>query len=132
MRIIKRFIIILMVFDNVIMQALKRLFPKRYQILGSCKKCGQCCKEILLECSKGQIESPFFLNIAIRWLSWLYDFKLIYIYKENRFLAFTCKKIGNHGKCGDYFWRPPLCRNYPISDYFKKPVFLEQCGFYCK
>jgi Fe-S-cluster containining protein len=79
-----------------------------------------------------QMQSPFFTNLAIRWISWLFDFKLLGIDRERGYLAFTCKHLQSNGKCGNYFWRPNICRNYPLTDYFEKPVFLPGCGFYAK
>ena len=131
MVILKRIIISFMLLDNFIVQGFKRLFPTRYKIRGNCKQCGKCCEEILLRGTNRQINNPFFRNIAIRWISWLYGFYLLYVDYERNYLAFSCSHRGEDGKCKNYFLRPPICRNYPLLDYFEEPKFLPWCSF-CK
>ncbi len=132
MKFIKRFIILLMIFDNIITNLLKKLFPTKYKIIGRCGKCGKCCEEIYLKMTKKQAGSVFFTSICSRWLSWLYDFYLIRIEKDRGYLVFSCKHRGEDGLCQNYFWRPPICRNYPLCDYFEKPLFIKGCSFNCK
>lgn len=119
-------------FDNLISSSLKKLFPTRYKIDGRCKMCGNCCREIRMKISKAYLSSKFFTELVIRWISWLFDFYLIKIDFEYQDLVFSCHHRGDDGKCQNYFWRPSICRNYPLLDYFKKPVFLPGCGFECK
>jgi len=131
-RLIKRFLLSLFLFDNFLVQKLKNVFPHQYKIQGKCRQCGECCKGIYLKMSSNQMRSSFFRNICIRWISWLFDFILLKVDFENQYLVFTCKHKGEDGKCLNYAWRPPVCRNYPLVDYFKKPVFLPGCGFSAK
>jgi hypothetical protein len=118
-----------MLLDNLIMQGLKKLFPVKHKITGKCRQCGNCCQGIYLKMSEGQKRSRLFVDVCVRWLSWLYDFYLIKIDYENNYLIFSCKHKGQNGSCRNYFWRPPVCRNYPLQDYFKETVFLPGCGF---
>ena len=127
--ILKRIIILFVFLDNLISTSLKKMFPTRYKIAGKCKMCGNCCKEIRMKIAPAYLSSKFFTELAIRWISWLFDFYLLKIDFENRDLAFSCKNLGKDGKCQNYFWRPSICRNYPLLDYFKKTVFLPGCGF---
>ena len=129
MRAIKRLILIPMLVDNIIMQTLKNLFPKRHKIQGKCKTCGSCCREILLKMSKSQMKSKFFTALVVRWLSWLYDFYLLKIDYDRGYLAFSCHHKGKDGRCMNYKWRPPVCRNFPLLDYFEEPSFISGCGF---
>ena len=131
MKYLKRLFLSFMLFDNFITQRLKSLFPPQYMRVGSCKKCGSCCREIHLRMTRNQINNDFFRNLCIRWLSWLYDFVLVRVDYDRYYLVFTCKHIGNDGKCLNYSWRPPICRNFPLTDYFAKPVYLPGCGFGC-
>jgi len=130
MRCLKRLIIFFMLIDNWVMQALKKIFPTKFKIKGQCKKCGQCCAEILLKMSPTQINNNFFRNLCIRWLSWLYDFYLLRVDFDKGYLAFSCKHRGGDGCCQNYAWRPPICRNYPLLDYFDEPGFIPGCGFW--
>ena len=130
MRLIKRFFIALVLLDNLLTNLPKKLlFKSRWKLTGQCKQCGVCCQEILLKMTPRQISSKFFTKLAIRWTSWLFDFILLRVDYEHQYLVFTCHHTTKSGKCGNYFWRPNVCRNYPIIDYFDKPRFLPNCGF---
>lgn len=118
-----------MLFDNLVVQSLRHIFPARHKIGGKCKRCGRCCEEILLRGTNRQINNKLFRNIAISFISWLYGFYILYVDYEKNYLAFSCKHRGKDGKCQNYFWRPSICRNYPILDYFDKPKLLPWCGF---
>ena len=76
-----------------------------------------------------QLGSKFFTTIAIKWITWLFDFILLKIDYDNYILEFTCQHCQANGKCGNYFWRPNVCRNYPLVDYFDEPKLLPNCGF---
>ncbi len=130
MRLIKRIIIIFVLLDNFLTNLPKKyIFKSQYVLEGKCKQCGVCCQEILLKMTPAQIRSKFFTNLAIKWICWLFDFILLKIDYEHGYLAFTCKHVRPDGKCGNYFWRPSVCRNYPLVDYFKEPITLPGCGF---
>jgi hypothetical protein len=128
--IIKRLIISFVLLDNLINNTVKTiLFRTRWKRVGKCRQCGNCCREILLKIDPKQLGSRWFTNLAIRWISWLFDFVLIRIDYTYHYLVFTCRQRRPDGRCGNYFWRPSVCRNYPLVDYFKKPVFLPGCGY---
>ncbi|OGC25129.1 hypothetical protein A2291_07035 [candidate division WOR-1 bacterium RIFOXYB2_FULL_42_35] len=130
MGLLKRLIIILVLLDNFLSQIVKNYILKpRWKIEGKCKQCGICCEEILLKATPRQLSSKLFMDIAIRWISWLFDFILLRVDYENGYLVWTCKHRCPDGKCGNYFWRPNVCRNYPLLDYFEEPKFLPDCGF---
>lgn len=130
MKLVKRFLIAVVLLDNWLTHFPKRLlFRTRWKLGGKCKQCGVCCQEILLKMTPRQISSKFFTNLAIRWISWLFDFILLRVDYEYNYLVFTCKHKQKDGKCGNYFWRPSICRNYPLVDYFERPKVLPECGF---
>jgi Fe-S-cluster containining protein len=126
----KKIIISFILLDNFLTNLPKKvLFRSRWVLEGKCKKCGTCCKEIYLKISPRQLSSRFFTELAIRWTSWIFDFILLRIDYENYYLVFTCRHLRPDGKCGNYFWRPNICRNYPLVDYFEEPKTLLDCGF---
>jgi hypothetical protein len=125
----KRFIMIFVLLDNWLTGSAKKLFPTLWERAGKCNQCGVCCEEIYLKMTPAQMKSPFFTNLAIRWISWLFDFILIRTEPEHNYLVFTCKHLTAEGKCGNYFWRPNVCRNFPLLDYFDEPKFIPGCGF---
>ncbi|MDD4178724.1 MAG: YkgJ family cysteine cluster protein [Candidatus Margulisbacteria bacterium] len=129
MKMLKRFIMIFVLLDNVLTNLTKKIFRTRWQLTGKCRQCGNCCKKIILTMTPAQTKSPIFRQIAIAWISWLFDFILLEIDYQHNNLAFTCQHLTKEGKCGNYFWRPNICRNYPLVDYFAEPKFLPGCGF---
>ena len=128
----KRIIIIFVILDNFVNNLIKKLFRSRWVLTGKCRQCGNCCRKILLKMTPAQTRSPLFTRIAVRWISWLFDFIFLGIDRENNYLIFTCKHLTPAGKCGNYFWRPNVCRNFPLVDYFEEPSLLPQCGFQAK
>ena len=130
MKILKRFIMVFVLLDNFLTNLPKRiLFRSRWMRQGKCRECGQCCKEIYLRIEPRQLGSKLFSQLAIAWISWLFDFNLLRIEPERHYLVFNCKNQLPDGRCGNYFWRPSVCRNYPLVDYFERPEFLPNCGY---
>jgi hypothetical protein len=133
LKIFKRFIIAIVLLDNLLTNLPKRLlFQTRWRLDGKCKKCGSCCQEIYLKITPRQHASKFFTGLAVKWISWLFDFILLRADPDNYYLIFTCKHRQADGRCGNYFWRPSVCRNYPLLDYFDEPKTLPGCGYSAK
>ena len=130
MRALKRAVISVILIDNFLANFPKKaLFRTRWVLEGKCKKCGTCCQEIYMKISPRQLSSRFFTDLAVRWISWIFDFSLLRVDRDNLYLVFTCRHLRPDGKCGNYFWRPNICRNYPLVDYFEEPKTLPECGF---
>lgn len=125
----KRGLIIFVILDNYVTNLAKSFLRTKWVRIGRCLQCGNCCKEIYLTMTPAQINSKLFTKISIRWITWLFDFILLRIDYENASLVFTCQHLTPEGKCDNYCWRPNVCRNYPLIDYFKEPTFLPGCGF---
>ena len=130
MKLLKRIIIGFVLLDNFLTNFPKKiLFKTNWVLEGKCKQCGTCCREIYLKITPRQLSSRFFTGLAIKWTSWIFDFILLRIDYDNYYLIFTCKHRQPDGRCGNYFWRPNICRNYPLVDYFEEPKTLPDCGF---
>jgi hypothetical protein len=130
MKWLKRAIISFILLDNLLTNLPKKiLFPTRWVRLGQCKQCGVCCKAIYLKMTPRQSGSKLFRDLAVAWVTWIFDFILLETDLENHYLVFTCKHHLPNGKCGNHFWRPNICRNFPLVDYFEEPKILPGCGF---
>lgn len=129
---IRRLILCFVLLDNILTNLAKKLFKTRWKRVGICQQCGNCCRLIILTMTPAQVKSKFFTDLSIRWISWLFGFKLIRVDQENLSLIFSCRHLTPEGKCGNYFWRPNICRNYPLVDYFEEPKFLPGCGYEAK
>jgi Fe-S-cluster containining protein len=126
---LKRSVMAFVLLDNLLTNLTKNIFMTRWIREGGCKQCGSCCKEIYLTMTPAQTRSRLFTSLSIKWICWLFDFTFLRLDHENNSLVFTCRHLTPEGKCGNYFWRPNICRNYPLVDYFKEPKFLPGCGF---
>jgi len=127
---IRKFVLAFVILDNFLTNLTKRLIPTRYKLTGACRQCGSCCRRIILTMTPAQTRSPLFTNLSIRWISWLFGFRLIELDREHHSLHFNCRHQSAAGKCTVYRWRPNVCRNYPLVDYFKEPKFLPNCGYH--
>ena len=96
--------------DNWLSNLAKKPFPTKWKKTGQCRKCGNCCREIYLTMTPRQIQSRLFVNVAVKWISWLFDFVLLRIDYEQHSLVFSCKHLTADNECGSYAWRPNVCR----------------------
>jgi Fe-S-cluster containining protein len=126
---IRKFVLVFVILDNFLTNLSRRLFPTRYRLTGHCRQCGQCCRQIILTMTPAQARSQFFTNLSVRWISWLFGFRLQEIDREHDSLIFYCRNQRADGKCGVYRWRPNVCRNYPLVEYFREPRLLPGCGY---
>jgi len=132
-KVIKRLLMTAVLADNILTNFAKNyIFKTRYGLKGHCLKCGQCCRQIYLKATRSQVTSPLFAKISVKWIEWLFDFKLKWVDFEDNYFVFECKHLKSDGTCGNYSWRPNVCRNYPLISYFKEPVFLPDCGYSAK
>lgn len=129
---IKKIILTLLLVDNFFVNFFKKFFRTKYEIIGKCNKCGNCCRKIYLKATNNQIKSDLFRKVYTYIVEYLYGFELIEIDEADNYFVFRCKHLKSDNTCANYKWRPPVCRNYPLVDYFKRPVFLEGCGFKIK
>ena len=130
MKYLKRFIIAFVLLDNWLTNFSRRLVARsKWKLAGKCKQCGVCCEEIYLKITPAQLASKFFGKLAIAWVCWLFDFIYLRTDFTGYYIVFTCKHRLPSGSCGNYFWRPNVCRNYPLVDYFNEPKFIPGCGF---
>ena len=115
--------------DNFVSNLAKKPFGSRWKLTGRCNKCGKCCKEIHIKIEPRLLNSKFTQEVVIRWVSWLFRFYLQRIDHERNYLVFGCKNLRPDGTCGDYKWRPNVCRNYPLVDFFDEPALFDTCGY---
>lgn len=111
---------------------LQKLFSSKFVIKGKCKKCGQCCRNIVffIQDSTIKTESQF---EDLKRFNKSYNHFFISGVDDDKSLLFTCKSINPDNTCKDYFFRSINCRNYPKVN--KKFIInggkpLDGCGFY--
>lgn len=104
----------------------------KYIRKGNCKKCGNCCRNILLYIEDEPIKTAEQFEKVKVWAKHYHNF-FISGKNENGLLLFTCKEIDDNNKCKVYFFRGLGCRLYPKKDTKflingGKP--LDGCGYY--
>jgi Fe-S-cluster containining protein len=101
--------------------------PPHRQV-GKCHQRGNCCHYILLQDYKGWKGA---LNIF--WNTQINGFFLrdsqVYECQGKRVFVMGCRYLQKNGRCGRYFWRPAICRKWPLIEYFGHPSLLKGCGF---
>lgn len=126
---LRRIVMCFVIADNWVTRLSRSFIKSKWVLDGKCNKCGKCCQEIKLYIDPKLANNNITYNIIVWWVSWLFRFDLIGIDRERSDLIFTCKMVSKDGKCTDYKWRPNICRNYPIVDYFDEPVTFKTCGY---
>ena len=104
----------------------------KYVRKGKCKRCGNCCRNILLYVEDEPIKTEKQFEKVKEWAKHYNNFYISGV-SENGSLLFTCNEIDENNNCKVYFFRGLGCRLYP----HKNTKFLinggkplEGCGFY--
>lgn len=107
-----------------------KILRKKYYRTGSCKGCGKCCQNIYVNHGKsGFIKSENEFNRLKFFHSFYRGLDLIG--KDELGLLFKCRHLDSETKkCRIHFFRPLICRNYPMEEIFKMGGILSpECGF---
>lgn len=114
-------------FIMVIINEIRSYFvPERikYEITGSCKKCGKCCNYMY--------SYDTYTEKEFRIMQFIFPaYKRFYIKgkDEEGNLIFACKLVTKDGLCSDYKHRLPMCRKYPAKRIFYPAKLHEGCGY---
>lgn len=126
---LRKLVLSLVIADNFITNLVKKPFRTRWVLNGKCRKCGKCCADIKMAINPRLLSNVFTRELVIRWTSWIMDFYLKRIEYGPCYLVFGCKNQDSDGLCGVYKWRPNVCRNYPLVDFFEEPALFDTCGY---
>ncbi len=112
---------------------IQKLQSSKYIRKGQCKKCGACCRNILLYSDKDiPVKTPAQFEQIKKWDR---HFENFYISGKNETgaLLFTCRALDDNNRCKIYLLRGFGCRQYPKKNTKflingGKP--LDGCGYY--
>lgn len=111
---------------------IQKLLSSKFIIKGKCKKCGQCCRNIVFFIGDSTIKTePQFESL--KKFNKSYNHFFISGVDDDKSLLFTCKSLSDDNTCRDYLFRSINCRNYPkINKTFivNGGKSLDGCGFY--
>lgn len=109
----------------------KWIVPPPFKQVGSCKRRGNCCHYILFPEPKG-----FFFKLFFFWNTEIYGFyqreQQTYTYEDKKIIVMGCRYLQKNGSCSRHFFRPKVCRSWPIIEIFGKPRVLKGCGYQAK
>jgi uncharacterized protein len=129
---LRKMVLSIVLADNYISHLVQKPFGTKWVLEGDCNKCGKCCLDIHLKIEPKLLNNAFTRELVVRWISWLFVFYLKRIDYDRNYLVFGCNNLNSNGTCNDYNWRPNVCRNYPLVDYFEEPVLFKECGYKAK
>ena len=99
-----------------------------FKQVGTCKKRGACCHYILIPAPKGIFGKLYYLwNTEI--LGFYRRDNGIYESEGHKVYVMGCRYLRKNGSCAHYFFRPPVCRNWPLIEHFGHPQIIKGCGF---
>lgn len=110
---------------------IQRLFSSKYILKGKCKKCGQCCRNIVFYLDNKLVTTEEEFE-ELKRINKRFNHFYISGKDGDRALLFTCKSIQENNLCKHYFFRSLYCRNYPHlkSEFITKGgVLLDNCGY---
>lgn len=118
-----------LILDSIAQKIAKAIISPPYRQKGFCKKRGNCCRYILLEKPK-----DWFGSICLFWhtqINGFYerDIKL-HMHEGKEMLIMGCRYLEEEGRCSNYYFRPAICRKWPIIEHFGEPKILKDCGYY--
>ncbi|MBS0627855.1 MAG: YkgJ family cysteine cluster protein [Verrucomicrobia bacterium] len=99
--------------------------------LGECKRRGNCCHYILFPETKGILKKLFLF-----WNTEVHGFYkrqgLEYEVDEKKIHVYGCRYLRKNGTCSNHFFRPKVCRSWPLISHFGYPKVLKGCGYQIK
>lgn len=114
---------------SLISSIIKIFIKPNYQLTGSCKKRGVCCRNIGILANKSFFNFPLLKKIAINWYAYIYNFDYKGSDSQYGVILFKCNYLSKEGHCSIHWRRPALCRDYPNKRHFKGGKTLPGCGY---
>ncbi len=96
----------------------------QYEVVGECKKCGQCCRYMYSFDTYNEQEFKFMQALFP-------SYKRFYIKgkDEDDNLIFACKYVSDEGLCTVYNKRLKMCKVYPAKKIMYPAKLHEGCGY---
>ena len=98
---------------------------------GKCKKRGNCCYYITMRKRKG-ILGKLQMIWALEVNGFYKRYPQPFFENGQELYVLGCRYLKKNGQCAHYFFRPTICREWPIIEYFGYPKLLKDCGYYPK
>lgn len=107
------------------------LVPPPFKQVGTCKRRGNCCHYILLPEVHGILG-----KILTFWHTEVFGFyprtQEPHEYEGKKINVMGCRYLQKNGSCSRHFFRPKVCRSWPVIEIFGFPRILKGCGYQAK
>ncbi|NCF70261.1 MAG: hypothetical protein GWP59_01030 [Chlamydiales bacterium] len=125
-----KLLILPFIFLDTAMHRLARCFFKPpFLQTGACKKRGNCCYYILIPWHRLSINNI----IQSFWMTQINGFffreKYVLDDENRKWRVMGCRYLKKDGSCGHHFFRPTVCRKWPLIEGYATPRYLKGCGF---
>ncbi|MBN1961119.1 MAG: YkgJ family cysteine cluster protein [Deltaproteobacteria bacterium] len=107
---------------------IQMLRPPRFVILGSCFRCGECCRMIMAHPPRLILNRPTLLRL-FSWFHYALHGLIEVARGPNGEIIFSCLHQRPDNRCGIYKRRPLFCRKYPKKPFFEQPQVLPSCSY---
>jgi len=107
--------------------AVRKAVQPRFVLMGDCHQCGDCCRSIL-GVPPGFVRKTRLINAYLWYHRVAHRFSPVGVGPNDEIL-FECGHLQSDGRCGIYWHRPFLCRNYPLLPLYQTPALLPSCSF---
>lgn len=98
---------------------------------GECKRRGNCCHYILFPETTGIVRKLFLF-----WNTEVHGFYKRkgpdYEVDGRKIQVYGCRHLRKNGTCSNHFFRPKVCRSWPLIAHFGYPKVLKGCGYQIK
>ena len=124
--------------EDFLFDLYNKFFSSKYVLKGKCKKCGNCCRNILFSTKDGYVKSKDLFHQMQKKYRYYRNYRISGVVEnkqdfQNGALTFECKFISKDNKCRIYCFRPLFCRDYPNINHdliYNGVEMLDNCGFY--
>jgi len=124
--------------QDILLDLHNKIFSSKYVLKGKCKKCGNCCRNILFSTQDGYVKSKDVFYQMQKKYKYYRNYRIVGVVEnkkdfQNGALKFECKFISKNNKCLIYPIRPFFCRDYPNINpdlIYQGVEMLDECGFY--
>ncbi len=119
--------------DGLSQKLAKLFFKTPYRQVGHCYKRGACCQNVLLSWPKWMERHQWAGKLLLWWNTEVNGFYLkgkeVDDEDGSKLKFMGCRYLKQDGSCGQYRYRPAVCRDWPRIEYFGPPRRLKGCGF---
>ena len=126
-RLLRFVLVFFALMETAAIRLVQQIIRPPFVLQGDCHECGDCCRSILGVPPKF-IRKTRLMTLYLTYHRIAHRFTPREIGEEGE-VFFECGHLQSDGRCGIYWFRPLLCRNYPIMPFYHAPSLLPGCSY---